>query len=96
MGNLVGTSSVARSVSLADDVVEGLSRFEGASPLPSRIIIFNGRGGELEEARDTLSGVAWDQNTKIQFLHTPKVEILESDKKVLATSLAGAAEIGQA
>ncbi|MEK7550628.1 MAG: hypothetical protein AAB535_02485 [Patescibacteria group bacterium] len=96
LGNLVGTSSVARSVSLADDVVEGLSRFEGASPLPSRIIIFNGRGGELEEARDTLSGVAWDQNTKIQFLHTPKVEILESDKKVLATSLAGAAEIGQA
>ncbi|MFI5240947.1 MAG: baseplate J/gp47 family protein [Microgenomates group bacterium] len=93
LGNLVGTSEVARSVSLVEDVIEGLSRFESANPLPSRIIVYDGREGEVEEARDTLSNAAWDTSEKVKFLHTPKVEILSSDKKVLATSLAGAAEI---
>ncbi len=94
MGNLAGTTAVARSVSLTDDVTEGLSRFEGAAPLPSRIIIYDGKGEELEMARDELSQASWDNVSKIKFLHTPKVEILSSDRKVLATSLAGAAEIG--
>lgn len=93
LGNLVGSSKVVRSVSLVDDVIEGLSRFDGASPLPSRIIVFDGRGGELVEAKDLLSGVSWEENQTIKFLHTPKVEILESDKKVWATALAGASEM---
>jgi predicted nucleic acid-binding protein len=93
LGNLAGSTNVARSVSIVDDVTEGLSRFEGASPLPSRFILFDGKGAELEEARETLTAESWE-DSKISFLHTPKVEILESDKKVFATSLAGAAEIG--
>lgn len=93
LGNLVGNTQVARSVSLVDDVVEGLSRFKEASPLPSRIIVFDGKEGEITEARDTLSGVSWEDNDKIKFLHTPKVEVLTSERKVLATSLAGASEI---
>lgn len=95
LGNLVGTTSVARSVSLVEDVTEGLTRFEGASPLPSRIIIFDGKGSELEEAKETLIQASWESE-KIKFLHTPKVEILAPERKVLATSLAGAAEIGDA
>ncbi len=94
LGNLVGTTQVARSVSLVDDVSEGLSRFEGANPLPSRFILFDGKGGELEEAKDQLLKHNWDTNDKVKFLHTPKAEILISERKVLATSLAGANEIG--
>ncbi|HKC04632.1 MAG TPA: hypothetical protein VKC54_02065, partial [Patescibacteria group bacterium] len=92
LGNLVGSTKVSRSVSLTEDVTEGLSRFEGASPLPSRIIVFDGKGGELEEARETLTRASWDDDVK--FLHAPKVEIFPSDRKVIAVSLAGANEIG--
>lgn len=94
LGNLVGTTQVARSISLVEDVTEGLSRFEGATPLPSRFIVFDGKGGELEEAKETLMKHTWEDTGKIKFLHTPKAEILMSDRKVLATSLAGANEIG--
>jgi hypothetical protein len=94
LGNLIGTTNVARSVSITEDVTEGLSRFEGASPLPSRMIVFDGKGGELEEAKEELMKASWDGNEKMKFLHTPKAEILVSDRKVLATCLAGAAEIG--
>lgn len=94
LGNLVGTTTVARSVSIIEDVTEGLSRFEGASPLPSRMVVFNGKGGELEEAKEELMKANWEGVGKMKFLHTPKAEILASDRKVLATCLAGAAEIG--
>ncbi len=95
LGNLVGTTNVARSISITEDVTEGLSRFEGASPLPSRMIVFDGKGGELEEAKEELMKASWDGNEKMKFLHTPKAEILMSDRKVLATCLAGATEIGE-
>lgn len=94
LGNLVGTTKVSRSISLVEDVTEGLSRFEGASPLPSRFIVYDGREGELEEAKEALLQASWEGQEKVKFLHTPKAEILSSDRKVLATSLAGAAEIG--
>lgn len=96
LGNLVGNTLVTRSVSLLDDVTEGLSRFNEASPLPSRIIIFDGKEGETIEARDTLNNILWQDNDKIQFLHTPKIEVVTSDRKILAVSLAGASETGQA
>ncbi|MGA2910382.1 MAG: baseplate J/gp47 family protein [Candidatus Microgenomates bacterium] len=94
LGNLVGTTEVSRSVSLIEDVTEGLSRFEGAVPLPSRFVVYDGREGELEEAKNVLMQASWSESEKVKFLHTPKAEILSSDRKVLATSLAGAAEIG--
>ncbi len=98
LGNLIGTTQVAKSVSLVDDVTEGLSRFENAAPMPSRFIVYDGREGEVEEAKDTLSEASWsDVTTKsVKFLHAPKVEMLTVDRKVLAVSLAGANEIGNA
>lgn len=93
LGNLGGTTSVARSVSLADDVLEGLSRFAGSEPLPSRFLIYDGKEGELEEDKQALLSYDWNGRENIKFLHTPKVEIVSPDKKVLATALAGASEI---
>jgi len=89
----VGTSTIARSVSVADDVAEGLTRFSTGEALPSRIIIYDGKEGELETTRQSLLETNWESSEKIKFLHTPKVEIFETGKKVVATSLAGASEI---
>jgi hypothetical protein len=93
LGNLEGTATVARSVSAADDVVEGLTRFASQEPFPSRLILYDGKGGELEDIRQALLTAEWDKNEKVKFLHTPKIEIVDSDKKVAATALAGASEI---
>lgn len=93
LGELAGTTEVSRSVSLVDDVIEGLSRFEGISPLPTRFIVYDGKEGELDEAKQTLLQANWSDG-KVSFLHTPQVEILSVDKKVLATALAGGAEMG--
>lgn len=93
LGNLAGTTSVARSVSIADDVLEGLTRFAGSDLLPSRILIYDGKEGELDEDRQALLAANWEGRENIKFLHTPKVEIIAPDKKILATALAGASEI---
>ncbi len=93
LGNLVGTTQVARSVSFFDDVAEGLSRFSLAEGLPSRIVIYDGKEGELEEVKDILIASNWENIDKVKFLHTPKIEILSPERKVTAVALAGAAEI---
>lgn len=93
LGNLVGTTAVSRSVSTADDVVEGLSRFNIGDQLPSRFLIYDGKEGELEEVRQAIIEINWEGKDKIHFLHTPKVEIITPENKVLATALAGASEI---
>ena len=99
LGNLVGNVSVARSVSIAEDVIEGLARFKTGDNLPSRILVFDGKEGQLEEARQSLVGIDWLSQAvkeKVDFLHIPKVEIIDPKEKVLAVALAGASEIGQA
>lgn len=96
LGDLIGTTSVARSVSLIEDVNEGLSRFEGAFPLPSRFIVYDGREGEIDEACNNLLATNWEDVESVKFLHTPKAESLNAERKVFAVSLAGASEIGNA
>lgn len=92
LGNLLGTTTVARSVSLADDMTEGLTRFAGEQ-IPSRFILYNGREGDLEEARQNLLKINWSDFPNLKFLHTPKVEIIDVERKVQAVSLAGASEM---
>lgn len=93
LGNLLGTSQVARSVSIVDDVSEGLSRFTAGDAVPSRFILYNGKEGELEEVRQALLKVNWEDFENLKFLHTPKIEIVDSQKKTSAVSLAGASEL---
>jgi len=93
LGKQIGSSQIARSLSLVDDVVEGLTRFAQNEALPSRFILFNGKEGELEEARQTLLKANWDDLAGIKFLHTPKIETVASNNKVHSVMLAGASEI---
>ena len=93
LGSLLGTTEVSRSVSVVDDAAEGLVRFGVKDPIPSRILLYNGREGELEEVRQSLLKVNWEDDTRLRFLHTPKVEIIEAREKIFAVSLAGASEM---
>ena len=72
LGNLVGTSQIARSVSIVDDAAEGLVRFAGSEAFPSRIILYDGKEGELDEVKQALFNVSWDSYAKIKFLHTQR------------------------
>lgn len=94
MGKLSGATQVSRSVSVTDDLGEGLSRFSGVDNLPSRIIIYNGKEGELDEVKQTINETDWEKSEKVNFLHTPTVEVFSPEKKVLAVALAGGLEIG--
>lgn len=91
-----GVANVSRSVSVVEDVIEGLSRFATSEPLPSRFILYDGKEGELEDVRQALIGADWEMFEKVKFLHTPKIELFTPEKKVLATALAGGMEIANA
>jgi len=93
LGNLSGTTTVARSVSIPDDVIEGLTRFGINETYPSRFLIYDGKEGELEEIKQNLLAYDWESGEKIKFLHTPKIEIISPERKITATALAGASEI---
>lgn len=91
-GKVVGSTEVLRSVSLPEDVSEGLVRIKDEEDLPSRIILYDGKDGELEEAKQSLILAKWDSGS-IEFLHSPKVDFVDSKAKVFATALAGGTEL---
>lgn len=96
LGKLVGTTIVARSVSVQDDFLEGLSRLStGAENFPPRILLYNQKEAELEEIKTTLDSFDWGKIGDSGFLHTPKIEIIEPDNKILAVCLAGGSEMGE-
>ena len=97
LGKLIGNTKVARSVSLFDDAVEGVSRFTDGMPLPSRFLVYDGKEGEMDEAKEALISADWSANTsdKVKFIHSPKVETVSVNDKILAVSLAGSSEIGK-
>ncbi len=94
-GKLVGTTQVTRSVNLDEDVIEGISRFANKDPIPTRFILYNSKEGELEDARQSLIKVNWEDFSELKILHTPKIEIVTPDEKVSAICFAGASEIAQ-
>lgn len=96
LGNLSGTVNVARSVSIVEDVLEGLARFTDVNPIPSRFLLYNSNKANLEEAKDQLTkeDLVGDFKDKVKLLHTPQVEIIDPERKIIAISLAGASEIG--
>lgn len=97
LGNLAGSVNVIKSVSIVEDVVEGLARFALTEPLPSRFLVYNGKEAELEDVRQNLVKADWtaDYKDKIKFLHTPSVEVVDPNTKMLAICLAGASEMAQ-
>jgi len=102
LGKIEGVQVVQRSSHITADVVEGLSRFSHLDMLPSRILIFGYTPlavtePELEEARQMLLAHPWQApQTRLPFLHFPKVELLPLDFGIRAVTLAGGTEVARA
>ena len=93
LGNLMGTSQVNRSLSIVDDVTEGVSRFTKGDSAPSRMVLYGGKDSELEDTKRTLEDVSWQNLEGSPFIHAPSVEIVGYQRKGDAISLAGASEV---
>lgn len=91
LGKIKGIQKAGRSEDLGADVEEALARFEEKEILPSRILLFNGLI-DFEEARQQLTSFSW-QN--LNFLHLPKVEILEPRTSIKAIAIAGGSEVAK-
>lgn len=96
LGNIVGTVSVGRSVSLVEDMVEGLSRFSAGESVPTRWLLYDGVQTDLEETKQEFIKADWKvAGENLKFLHTPQVETISEQEKVEAVSIAGASELGE-
>lgn len=89
LGKIKGTKRVGRSEDLGADTEEALVRFGEVGALPSRILLFDGLL-DFEEARQQLISFSW-QN--LNFLHLPKVDVLESRTTIKAIAIAGGKEV---
>lgn len=95
LGVLSGVTNVSRSVSIDDDLTEGLVRLGGnLNSFPARIILFNQKEQELEDLKETLNNADWGKIGSSKFIHTPRVEIFDPNKKIIAVALAGGSELG--
>lgn len=95
LGKVNATHLVSRSGSVPADIIEGLSRFGKLDMLPSRILIYDS-ASDLENVRQQLLSYPWQApQTKLPFLHFPKIEVLPSDFSIKAISLSGGSEVAQ-
>ena len=84
-GKNIGTVEVGRSMSVGSDIAEGLARMPQGVPYPTRILLYDHKAADLEEAQQSLLNVDWEKQG-ITFLHTPRVDILEDGAIVSAVS----------
>jgi hypothetical protein len=96
LGKIAATHLVTRSASIPADIIEGLYRFGQVDMLPSRILIYNSTT-DLESVRQQLLSYPWQApQTKLPFLHFPKIEVLPPDFSIKAISLSGGSEVAEA
>jgi hypothetical protein len=95
LGKTLPHQIVSRSSNLVSDLIEGLSRFLPQDMLPSRVLLYDS-GSSLEEAKQLLLAHPWQApQTRLPFLHFPKIEVLPPDFPIRAISLAGGVEVAQ-
>jgi hypothetical protein len=96
LGKIEGVQLVKRSGKPVADVIEGLSRFSHIDMLPSRMLLYDS-GLDLEDIKQTLLAHPWQSpQTRLPFLHFPKVETLPSDFTIRAIALSGGTEVARA
>lgn len=94
LGKIVGSELVDKSGDLGADLIEGLSRIASEGIYPARILVY-GNEEKLEEAREELVSYSWHK-AGVNFLHLPKVEVLNSNFEIKAVALAGGREMAGA
>lgn len=89
-GHITHSTSIARSISLGDDITEGLSRAQESDHLPPYLILYDRNASQLTTAKTELLSWEWPPSF---FLHTPRIETLASDIVLAAVCEAAAGEI---
>lgn len=90
-GKVDGVKVVARGENIGADSEKALLTFVGVETLPSKLLIYDYEGENLEKLKTQLLSFSW--MSKLSFLHFPKIEILPSEVEIKSVCLAGASEI---
>jgi hypothetical protein len=93
----VGNPTHEDTIDITDDPVAALEmvlkKHQDGDVLPSRILLYGGNVGVLEELRNKLLKHPWP--TRTNFLHFPKIELISLESLLTAVSLAGASELAR-
>ncbi|NMC35830.1 hypothetical protein GYA49_02180 [Candidatus Beckwithbacteria bacterium] len=92
LGKVVGQENVGRSEDVVADVQEGLMRFKKTDQLPSRMVLYDSHT-DFEDIKQQLLSFPWEK--ELNFLHTPKIDILEPEASVKAVAIAGGKEVAK-
>ncbi|MBI4062432.1 baseplate J/gp47 family protein [Candidatus Gottesmanbacteria bacterium] len=93
VGELIGQSTTSTDVDVAAATEKILKSFTDVEILPSRMLLYGGNQEALAEVQEKLLRHPWQ--TRTNFLHFPKIEILPTDFAVGAVCVAGATELAQ-
>lgn len=98
VGKIIGTKSIKRTESLAEDIEKSLMQFDEIEVLPSKFLLYgnehsssSNEESETEKIKEKLLSFPWMEN--LPFLHLPKVDILEKTIILASISFAGASEL---
>lgn len=90
-GKVDGVKVVARGENSGADTEKALLTFVGVETLPSKLLIYELGGEDLEKLKAQLLSFSW--MSKLSFLHFPKIEILPNEVEIKSICLAGGSEI---
>lgn len=93
IGALVGQKTIKMTDAVAD-LEEALHSFHELEVLPSRILMYGTAEEHLEELKRDFLRHPWQ--TRANFMHFPKIDVLSNDKLIGAISLVGASELATA
>ncbi len=91
IGALVGQKIVEKTTDMVTSLEEALKSFHDLEVLPSRILLYGTHADHLEEVKRDLLRHPWQ--TRANFMHFPKIDILSMGTLISAISFAGASEL---
>ncbi|MBI4058370.1 hypothetical protein HY408_01250 [Candidatus Gottesmanbacteria bacterium] len=90
IGKLIGSKTVERTENTPLDIERALTAFTDLEVLPSRMLLY-GTVPDLEKQKTELMNYPWQK--KANFLHFPKIDLLEPDFAVRSVAVSSASEI---
>lgn len=89
-GRILATHNVGRSDDLGSDVEEGLARFGDITNLPAHFVLYDGVT-DIETLQQDLLDYDWQ--TRLAFLHIPKIDRLTNRQVIEAIVETGGSEV---
>lgn len=94
VGKIENSVIVEKTSVITSDFEKALTTFATTEILPSRIMVYDESGeAKLDELREELSKYSWHKHST--FLHTPKIETLETEALIYALVEAAAQSLGK-